>query len=140
MATVTRKKWSHTFEWTPDHLCQSELEPLRQEYDRLGAAALTKLQDLSVQHDSSLSSNTACPKPRLDLYTILRKNHQTDATLGKFWQELHSVPEWVDWKQICRGQDFFYRYAVANLTAFALQGFIGETVRVNTRCFFCISI
>jgi len=35
------------------------------------------------------------------------------------------VPPWVDWEQIRRGQDVFYRYGGANLTGLAYQSLLG---------------
>ena len=53
--------------------------------------------------------------------------HQYDE-LGSaaLWNQTHAVPQWVDWEQLARGQDFFHRYIGANITGFALQGFVGE--------------
>ena len=99
-----------------------EMYPLRYKYDELGANALAKLQQISSQRVTTKD----CPVPRLDLYAVLRDNHASDPVLSDFWTHLHTVPEWVDWEQIQRGQKVFYRYAVANLTGFALQGFVGE--------------
>lgn len=61
-----------------------------------------------------------------DLYEFLEQYHAKDCILGQFWLETHTVPEWVDWEQLARGQEFFYRYALANIVGFALQGFVCE--------------
>jgi hypothetical protein len=111
-----RERWGYKFRWTEKHLPQKEIEELRSHVDDLGSAALEKLQ--AIVKESNFSS-----KP--DLYTILRANHE-DETLSRFWSEVHSVPDWVDWSQIERGQKSFSRYALANGTALALQGFIRE--------------
>ena len=100
------------------------MNPLKYSYDELGAAALEKLQNISAQNDRPKDTRGA--RERLDMYAILRDSHETDPVLQKFWDELHRVPDWVNWDQIARGQKFFYRYAAANLTGFALQGFLGE--------------
>ncbi len=117
-------KWGYKFYWTDKHLSRQETDPLRFEYDELGAAALEKLQNISAQNNERKVAQGDRSKP--DLYALLRDSHETDPVLSKFWNELHTVPVWVDWKQIARGQEFFYRYAAANLTGFALQGFVGE--------------
>ena len=124
MSKNTCKKWTYSFQWTDKHLSPQQMNPLRYSYDELGAAALEKLQNISAQNDSARDMRGA--RERLDMYTLLRDNHGTDPVLQKFWDELHTVPEWVNWDQIARGQKFFYRYAAANLTGFALQGFLGE--------------
>lgn len=124
MSENSRVKWNYTFRWTDQHLSREEIDPLRYKYDELGAAALEKLQKISAQNIRGEDAQGA--RARLDLYALLRDNHETDQVLRKFWDELHTVPDWVDWEQIARGQEFFYRYAAANLTGFALQGFVGE--------------
>ncbi|KAL9037253.1 MAG: hypothetical protein Q9214_005781 [Letrouitia sp. 1 TL-2023] len=129
MNTNTRTKWNYTFQWTDRHLSRQETDPLRYKFDELGAAALEKLQEISAQN--SLAKDAQGARPRLDLYAVLRDNHEKDQVLCKFWDELHTVPDWVDWEQIARGQKFLYRYAAANFTGFALQGFVGE----NSVCF-----
>lgn len=114
-------KWDYKFQWTEKHVSPPDLNPLGHTYDELGAAVLERLQEI-------WKNNTVAEekRPKLDLYMLLCKNHDKDPVLGKFWDELHTVPDWVDWEQLARGQEFFYRYAVANLTGFALQGFVGE--------------
>jgi len=124
MNSASRTKWIYTFQWTDKHFSREQTDPLRYKYDELGAAALGKLHEISAQNAGEKHGQG--PRPRLDLYTVLCDNHQTDPVLSQFWDELHTVPDWVDWEQIRRGQEFFYRYAVANLTGFALQGFVGE--------------
>lgn len=120
-----RVKWNYQFDWTDKHLSSQETEPLRSKYDELGAAALEKLQDISAQNNGRKVAQG--DRSKLDLYALLRDSHKTDPALSKFWEsELHLVPVWVDWEQISRGQEFFYRYAAANITGFALQGFAGE--------------
>ncbi len=120
----TCTKWNYTFQWTDKHLPREETDPLRYKYDELGAAALDKLQSISARNVEEKGLGGASGK--LDLYALLRDNYQTDEVLSTFWHELHTVPDWVDWTQIARGQEFFYRYAAANVTGFALQGFVGE--------------
>ena len=124
MEDKSRQKWNYTFQWTENHLSPEEINPLRYEYDVLGAAALERLQEISKSANGE--KERGGERKRLDLYALLRENHGKDEVLRRFWDELHDVPSWVDWEQIERGQRFFYRYAAANLTGFALQGFVGE--------------
>ena len=102
------KKWKYSFQWTEKHLSSQQLNPLRYTYDELGEAALEKLQNISAQNDGAKDKQRA--RERLDLYALLRDNYETDPVLQKFWDELHTVPEWVDWDQIARGQKFFCTY------------------------------
>lgn len=64
------------------------------------------------------------------MYAVLRDYHDQDDVLNRLWNEVHTVPDWVDWAQIERGQKFFYRYAPANLMGFMLQAFVGENSSV----------
>ncbi|KAK5112106.1 hypothetical protein LTR62_004448 [Meristemomyces frigidus] len=60
-----------------------------------------------------------------DLYVILQDHLDNDELLQRFWKEATTVPAWVDWEQIARGQDVFYRYGAANLTGLAYQSLLG---------------
>ncbi|GFG01681.1 latex clearing protein [Aspergillus udagawae] len=121
----TISKWGYSFKWTDSHLAQEIIKPLRQEYDTLGAAALERIQAVraALLEESKVRGD---PPPPNDLYILLRDYHSKDETLTQFWDELHTVPDWVDWEQLERGQRFFYRYAIANIVGFALQGFMAE--------------
>lgn len=119
---ATCKFGNYQFQWTELHLPREETDPLRYEYDELASEVVEKLQEISKrtkQKDRTTQATT-------DLYALLEDNHKNDETLTRFWNEVHTVPEWVDWAQLERGQRFFYRYAPANLMGFALQGFMGE--------------
>jgi hypothetical protein len=113
------KKWNHSFSWTVDHIPFNDLKPLRQKHDELGSAALERLQ--AIVREKGATSHK-----RINYYNILRDNHANDEILGRFWEEVRTVPEWVDWEQIERGQRFLYRYLPGNLVGFGLQGFLGE--------------
>ena len=99
------KKWNYSFEWTKNHLSPEEMNPLRYQFDELGSAALEKLQQIAAQNDGA--KDRQGPRQKLDLYALLRDNYATDPVLQKFWSELNTVPDWVDWDQIARGQKFF---------------------------------
>ena len=103
-------------------LLPDTLKLLRHGHDELASNALESLLKLSDDNEKG----SQCPVPKTDLYTLLEAAHRDDPNLQKFWDQTRSVPEWVDWEQLERGQDFFYQYAVANIVGFALQGFIGE--------------
>ncbi|KAK7553618.1 hypothetical protein IWX49DRAFT_515776 [Phyllosticta citricarpa] len=151
----TRSCWGYTFELTPDHLTLEQAIPLRYSYDVLGEEALKRLNEISPPQASVLRrKRTACtvidkpdeapeevnrspgndrnpanpneqePQHR-DLYALLRDHAGDDETLGKLWREVNSVPEWVDWDQIARGQEVFYRYGGAALTGLCYQSLLG---------------
>ena len=122
----TRTCWGYTFQLTPDHLTPQQTHPMKFSYDRLGEAALNRLNEISPPPRSALPRNlskyagaasstekgvnAADPLPKRDLYLLLRENADKDETLGRLWKEVNTVPDWVDWDQIARGQDVFYRY------------------------------
>lgn len=121
------KVGNYSFQWTDLHLPREKTDPLRHEYDQLGSYAVKKLQQISrdKKGDAAAGEKSLCHGP-FDVYTTLRDHHTQEEKLNQLWEELHTVPEWVDWEQLKRGQRFFYRYAAANLVGFALQGFIGQ--------------
>lgn len=123
--------WGYSFSWTRDHLSREELEPLRQQYDTSAANALERLQAIRATLMEESKAKGTSPPPS-DLYVLLRDHRGDDDILAKFWTEVNTVPEWVDWEQLQRGQQFFYRYAIANIVGFALQGFVAE----NSVCSF----
>ena len=105
----------------PD-LDQESLQALRHTHDELASQALERLLLLAGLDQASCGHG----KGKKDLYTTLQEHHASDPILAEFWNQTISVPDWVDWPQIERGQTIFYRHAVANIVGFALQGFIGE--------------
>jgi hypothetical protein len=129
---------------TDDHLTPEKCEPLKHSYDVLGERVLNRLNEISPPPQRDLPRNTskftvpeqateypgekekelAKPPPR-DLYAILREHREGDALLQEFWDEVNTVPDWVDWAQIERGQDVFYRYGGACLTGLAYQSLLG---------------
>ena len=122
----TRTCWGYTFQLTEEHLTPRKAHPMKFSYDILGEQALDKLNEISPPPRSALPRNSgkyaepdavvenkadeAAPAPKRDLYILLRDNVHNDVTLGRFWTEVNTVPSWVDWEQIARGQDVFYRY------------------------------
>ncbi|WPH03400.1 Hypothetical protein R9X50_00627900 [Acrodontium crateriforme] len=136
--------WGYTFEFTDLHLTPEDFAPLKKSYDVLGEQVLDRLNSISPPASKNLPRNNtrfqapvakdgtfpsdgneeAKPAAR-DLYAILRDHAETDEVLQKFWTQITTVPEWVDWAQIQRGQDAFYRYGGACLTGLAYQSLLG---------------
>lgn len=79
----------------------------------------------SPDEDSEKTEKEPPKPPSRDLYAILKDNVEGDELLQEFWDEVNTVPEWVDWAQIERGQDVFYRYGGACLTGLAYQSLLG---------------
>ena len=141
----TRTVYGYTFQLTEDHLTREEMEPMKHSYDLLGEQALERLNIISPPPNSALPRNSPSRhsstngektanasgesfQPTRDLYQLLRDNAEKDEVLGKFWVEVNTVPPWVDWEQIARGQDVFYRYGGPNLTGLAFQSLLGGMV------------
>lgn len=133
--------WGFTFEWTDDHLTAETSERLKHSYDVLAEECLDRLNAISPpdkaglpRSDSQKSTqvtgtesekNESLPVPPRDLYTLLRDHHQSDPKLAQLWTEVNTIPDWVDWRQIERGQDVFYRYGGPALTGLTYQSLLG---------------
>ena len=120
----TRHAWGYTFQWTPEHLTPEQMHPMKYSYDVLGEEALNSLERVSPPLSSELPRNQSRvkgekgeTKPKRDLYALLKEHHLEDGRLEELWDEVNTIPEWVDWEQIARGQEVFYRYGGVALTA-----------------------
>lgn len=144
-----RTWWGHTFEWTPNHLTPEQLRPFIFKYDVLGAECLDRIDEISPPASRTAIRNTDTSqkpenyggdnsdekKAQRDLYALLEEHHLKDSKLDDLWNEIHTIPEWVDWDQIQRGQDVFYRYggpAIISLTFQSLVGGMGGRRVVET--------
>ena len=121
------------------------MDPMKQSYDMLGEKAWEKLDSIytrprealhriSIGDEANppLNSHGTCEKPakiKKDLYALLKQNFSNDEVLGQLWAEVNTVPSWVCWDQIARGQDCFYRYGGPVLTGLAFQSLLGGMVK-----------
>lgn len=128
----TRRRWGYKFEITNQHMTPETMDPWRKTWDTKADEVLEKLYALSPSVKPTTSTQSAesgegekSPPPRPDSLALLRDNHEADPVLARFWEEINTVPDWVDWDQIGRGQDVFYRYGGANLTGLAFQSLLG---------------
>ncbi|KAF2262347.1 hypothetical protein CC78DRAFT_498502 [Lojkania enalia] len=137
----TRYCWGYEFKWTNEHLTPEQAEPLKHSYDVLGEDCLQRLNAISPHEDSALSRSNGQgnsisvdgdkekkekqPKLPRDLYALLRDYHASDSKLKQLWEEVNTIPAWVDWGQIERGQDVFYRYGGPALTGLTYQSLLG---------------
>lgn len=147
--------WQYSFEQTDDHLSDAEYRQLANSYDVAGAAAFDRLIELSATAASDTPTDlapktqlrrrspeaqdsiftdsekidrpaqAASKRPSKDLYGTFAKHAKDDPALATLWDEVNTVPDWVDWAQIARGQDVFYRYGAANLTGLFYQSLLG---------------
>jgi hypothetical protein len=136
----TRTCWGYTFQLTPEHLTLEQSHPLKHSYDILGEECLDILNELSPpeprsshKHVPSTTSDqevkppspTKPTKPKRDLYALLLQHKDSHPKLAELYNNACNPPWPVDWDQIARGQDVFYRYAGANLTGLAYQSLLG---------------
>lgn len=140
------RRWGYTYELTPEHLTPEQFNPLKQSYDVTGEQVLERLNQISpparskeLPKKSVREFSEAVPPelhtesdqtqqakvPQRDLYALLRLHAGSDPLLNRFWSDINTVPSWVNWDQIERGQDVFYRYGAANLTGLAFQSLLG---------------
>jgi len=137
------RAWGLEFDWTPEHLTAEEMRPLMFSYDALATECLNRFDELvpslplrparKTSKPAEASSEKGCPHP--DFYELLKQHAPDDPTLQRLWAEVNTVPDWVDWDQIERGQKVFYRYAgpsIVSLTFHALLGGMGSRRIVET--------
>lgn len=114
----TRTHWGYTFQWTPEHKTPEQLEPMKHSYDKLADDCLDAIDRLSPPVKSELPrQHSEKGAPPRDLYALLRENADKDEKLAEMWKQVNDVPDWVDWDQIKRGQEVFYRYGSPALNA-----------------------
>ncbi|KAF2873101.1 hypothetical protein BDV95DRAFT_593473 [Massariosphaeria phaeospora] len=141
----TRHCWGYEFEWTEDHLTDEQTRPLKHSYDVLAEDCLNRLNAISPPspgvlprnsnnndnsvptplHETPEEKKESLPLPQRDLFALLRDHHTEDPKLAQLWDEVHTVPPWVDWAQLERGQDVFYRYGGPALTGLTYQSLLG---------------
>jgi hypothetical protein len=109
----TRTRWGYTFQWTPEHKSAEDLHPLRFTYDTLADECMDRLDAICPPVKRGQGDKHS---PR-DLYAILRDNASKDEKLGEMWRQVNTVPDWVDWEQVKRGQEVFFRYGVPAVNA-----------------------
>lgn len=135
--------WGYEFEWTEAHLTPEQAEPLKHSYDVLAEECLDRLNAISPPEKGQLPRSNSqqiptqnvegtpeevkeqLPLPQRDLYALLKEHHASDPKLAQLWEEINTIPPWVDWAQIERGQDVFYRYGGPALTGLAYQSLLG---------------
>lgn len=108
------KLWDNEFEWTSLHQTPGELTPMRSRKDDLSDNALAEL-DL---------------KPKEDAYEALERAIRLgDKEKYKYchilWDQVHTVPAFVDYEQIERGQNVFFRYVGAAFTGLLNDSLLG---------------
>lgn len=84
------------------------MQPLRHTMDDLASDCIDPLTKLASE---GLPQGDSKPDlMKLDTYALLRDNHEKHEALQRLWEQINTVPDWVDWAQIERGQKVYYRY------------------------------
>lgn len=105
------------------HLDERQLRPWVQEFDALADACVT-----TIRSKLSAEAPGATKTSKIDMYAQLRDRHKDDPQLRELWRQVNTVPAWVDWEQIRRGQEVYYRYAIAisNVVRVSRANYIGH--------------
>ncbi|KAE8387164.1 hypothetical protein BDV23DRAFT_161863 [Aspergillus alliaceus] len=123
-----RKSWGYTFEWIDGlHYATDQLHSMMFTYDKLVDECLERLDEISppdsIRAETPGTSEVRTPKR--DLYSLLEKHAKDDPKLEQLWSEINNVPDWVDWEQIKRGQEVFFRYGHPILNVLSFQSLLG---------------
>ncbi|GES58145.1 Auxin Efflux Carrier superfamily [Aspergillus terreus] len=126
----TRTYWDYTFEWTDLHQTSEQLRPQMFTYDKLVDECLELLEELTppkqaVHPESTVPVEGAPKLPKRDLYTLVKHHAKDDPKIARLWEEINTVPEWVDWNQIKRGQEVFFRYGMPMLNVLSFESLLG---------------
>lgn len=115
-----RNCWGYRFQWTDLHHSAAQMRPMIYTYDSLADECLSRLDEIAPAIPKGAGENKGKGKPKRDLYGLLRENANKDKKLQELWTEVNTVPEWVNWEQIGRGQEVFYRYGLPILNTVSL--------------------
>ena len=119
--------WGYTFRWTDLHTSPEQLRPMIFTFDKLSDECLERLEEISPQ--SARPAKHDDKGPKRDLYSLLKEHAKADPKLDQLWTEINTVPDWVDWEQIKRGQEVFFRYGLPILN---VVGILRNLVVYNT--------
>lgn len=122
-----KEYWGMKFNWTPEHPTAADLEKHKFTYDMVAHEALEKLDELAPPPyanappekgniEGAIKPDGEKKKTR-DLYELLRIHADSDEKIGRLWRKIHTVPDWVDWEQIERGQKIYFRYGGPAITS-----------------------
>ncbi|KAI1637087.1 hypothetical protein F4809DRAFT_650086 [Biscogniauxia mediterranea] len=129
--------WGAKSKWTPEHLASKALEPLIHKYDIVATDALEQLDKISpppysiTPHQVRVEDGEGATKPddekkaHRNLYGAVGEYAPKNEKIGKLWTEVNTIPDWVDWGQIERGQKVFYRYGGAIITTLTFVSLLG---------------
>ncbi|KAI0472375.1 hypothetical protein F4859DRAFT_522294 [Xylaria cf. heliscus] len=131
-----QERWGMRFKWTSEHTTPQQLETLIHSYDTVATEAVERLEDIaSFPHAKLPPKADREEKSYRDMYELMQEHASKDEKIKKLWTEINTIPGWVDWDQIERGQKVFFRYggpAITTLTFFSLLGGMGSARTVET--------
>ena len=114
---VSNNLYSYPVLYPEHHLNVTYLESLRSQYDEIADNALDVLQSLAQDEDTSLSTA---------IDNFLNGNILLhDFRLQELHDQIHRVPEWVDWNLVRRGQLVFIAHAPSALLSLLHSSLIG---------------
>ncbi|GAM35150.1 hypothetical protein TCE0_017f03250 [Talaromyces pinophilus] len=99
------------------------MQPLRHTMDNLASDCIEPLARLAS--DGKTLENSKPDLMKLDMYALLRDNYEKHEALTRLWEQTNTIPDWVDWAQIERGQKVYYRYGHSMGIALAFQSLLG---------------
>lgn len=99
--------WGHEFIWTNQHPQIEDIRNMLYTYDDLAIEGLNRIDAISPPGPKD---GRKCPLSQRDLYALLKEHSQSDEVLGKLWSQVTTIPDWVDWEQIERGQRLVFQY------------------------------
>ncbi|KAJ5669862.1 hypothetical protein N7462_010932 [Penicillium macrosclerotiorum] len=116
--------WGYSFHWTDLHQSEEQLRPMVSTYDSLADHCVQQLNKIPTEGDTD--------RPfKKDLYKLLKDHADEDPKLKELWEQVNTIPEWVDWDQIQRGQDVFFRYGLPILNVLGFESLLGGIAESN---------
>lgn len=115
--------YGYRFKWGSLHQTPEDLQHLMFSYDNVAADALDNIDVLAPsaptksQAISQETNETEDKKRYRDLYKLVQEYAETNESIGRLWTEINTIPDWVDWESIERGQKVFWRYGGPAITA-----------------------
>lgn len=111
----TIQMWGHEFVWTTLHKTPAQLAPLKHTADQLADAAIKELDVNRGKFDTLAALEKAVNSPERSRYP----------NCHLLYEQVTTVPNWVDFEQIARGQDVFFGFAGPAFTGLLNDSLLG---------------
>jgi hypothetical protein len=115
------------FAWSELHHTPEDLSSLLRTYDYTSTEALEGLDKIvpptvfPARKDIQDTHEPKDKKQQRDIFRLVKKHAADDKKIQELWDEVNTVPDWVDWEQIERGQKVFWRYGGPAITSVCKQ-------------------